>query len=323
MANLGTRSWTTDAGGLFRSCFTIPLDENEMQAASKLHKLMRMVRKCLLIPSLLYFAAVVITPQARGEIRMLAITSAAGFMPGLPQPGSLATAFCTGLTGISGVIPANSNPLPHSIQGVGVVVGGIDAPLLAVADFGGYQQINFQVPWEATGGGPVSIAQGPDASERTFGVTPTGWAIFFTNAAKYAVAQHASDYRLVTPTDPARLGEWIVAYATNLGRVQNPPASGAMALADPLSPVLFGGAVPLLLLLSPLQSVYAETGYIGLTPGSVGVYQINFRLPENVPAGNVELQMETVRDCGFFFQQGCGRGLVRTDSLGAMLPVAR
>jgi len=75
------------------------------------------------------------------------VTSAASFHIGLPARGSIGTIFCTGLI-VKGVIPATTVPLPFTLGGVTVTVGGARAPLFAVAALSGYQQINFEVPQE-------------------------------------------------------------------------------------------------------------------------------------------------------------------------------
>jgi len=66
--------------------------------------------------------AAVVAPL-HGAIRVLAVTTAAGFAPGMPRPGSLGSIFCTGLSGETGVR---------------VVFATGDAPILAVANLGTY-----------------------------------------------------------------------------------------------------------------------------------------------------------------------------------------
>ena len=78
----------------------------------------------------------------------LVVASGVTFEPGLPNNGGFATAFLSGLN-LSGIIAAQGTPLPLSLAGVTVDVCGAPAPLYAVADLNGYQQINFQVPWES------------------------------------------------------------------------------------------------------------------------------------------------------------------------------
>jgi uncharacterized protein (TIGR03437 family) len=259
---------------------------------------------------------VVVSPHLCGEIRLAAVTSSANFVPGLPAPGSLASAFCTGLTGFDGIITA-SLPLPFSLAGVQVLVGGTPAPILALANLGGYQQINFQVPWESLGNSDVTIIFGADRATLT-STLPERWDVFYIDSSGNLAAQHASDYRPVTPADPAHPGEWIVAYATNLGPVDHAPATGSPALSDPLSPLAKGYDTYTALLSG--QGIVSN--YMGLVPGAVGLYQVNVRIPSDYADANPTLIMQKVRDCGFFFNPPCGRGVTITTSPGAALPFA-
>jgi hypothetical protein len=96
--------------------------------------------------SQLMLIALFMVQTATAQIRVLAISDSAGFTPGLPAVGSLASVGLVGLTGINGVQSATGYPLPYNLAGVSVRVDGTDAPILAVADMGVYQQINIQVP---------------------------------------------------------------------------------------------------------------------------------------------------------------------------------
>src|ERR1035441_306660 len=84
---------------------------------------------------------------AQCQIGNIVVTNAASFQLGMPPDGSIGTIFCTGIV-IPGLVTAQSIPLPFSLAGVTVSVGGLAAPLFAVADLGGFQQINFQAPSE-------------------------------------------------------------------------------------------------------------------------------------------------------------------------------
>jgi len=57
-------------------------------------------------------------------------------------------------------------------------------------------------------------------------------------------------------------------------------------------------------------------------PGAVGIYQINFRIPEHPPSGDAIIYLRKNVDCGFFFLQGCGRSLTALQ-LGAKLPIGQ
>ncbi len=258
---------------------------------------------------------VAVSPLSCGEIRILAVTTSASFASGLPAPGSLATVFCAGLTGITDVVSASGSPLPGTLAGVRVTFGGglSVAPILAVADFPGYQQVNFQVPWDAgVNPGPVILSQGSDSAEIPQSAAP--WGQFFTDSEGFAIAQHVSAYRLVTRDDPARPGEWIAAYGSNFGNVSMPPPTGFAAPLDRLSPLDSGRDFPwqysVILQGAGAASVPVSVSYnfIGLAPGMVGVYQINFKTPDSASAPDTQLSLSRSRNCGFFFVPGCGRG---------------
>ncbi|MEO8593317.1 MAG: hypothetical protein ABI759_08345 [Candidatus Solibacter sp.] len=274
-----------------------------------------------------------VTLPLYGEIRILAITSAANFATGTLLPGSLASVFCTGLQ-VPALATPDGMPLPRTLAGVKVTVQGVDAPILAIASLAGgtYQQINVQLPWEL----PVSltspaygvVTQG-DASGHFLWSGFTGlWPVFFSNVAGYAVAQHASDLRLVTPADPARPGEWIAVYATNLGPVANQPADGYPAPTQPLAAVAptptsyryyFG---PVVGDSGSYTSTRLASNYMGLVPGLAGLYQVNVQVPGGQPSGDLVFQIVDLWDCGFFFSQSCGRSLVTAAaSMAAKIPV--
>jgi uncharacterized protein (TIGR03437 family) len=137
--------------------------------------------------SLFVFLAVLAIHTASAQIRVLAVTDAATFTPGLPFSGSLATVFCTGLTGITGVQSAANYPLPDQIAGVSVTINGTSAPLLAVADSGGYQQINIQVPslpglTGVFGPQTIEVAQLGQTGSSQF-QWPSSWGVFFTGSS--------------------------------------------------------------------------------------------------------------------------------------------
>jgi uncharacterized protein (TIGR03437 family) len=76
------------------------------------------------------------------------VVNAASYAQGL-VPGGIASIFGLGLTPINGIANAASQPLPTALQGTSVTVNGVPAPLFAVANVQGQEQINFLVPAEA------------------------------------------------------------------------------------------------------------------------------------------------------------------------------
>ena len=243
------------------------------------------------------------------QIQVLAVESATA-KPGLPDAGSLATIYVTGLQGIQGVLTGSGVPLPTTLGGVRIAFGSVSAPLLAVVNIedGGqsHQQINFQVPY-VRDGNPL-VLQGSQSAPIATSRGP--WGQFFTTSF-----QHASDYRPVTFSDPPKAGEWIIVYGTNFGEVVNPPDSGFPAPADrlvPVSPNLPGGQLPWnfrLRLDTVTSEIPLEFGFMGLAPGKVGVYQINFRMPDPLPRGRAWIHLQRVGFCEIHKSAGCADNL--------------
>jgi uncharacterized protein (TIGR03437 family) len=264
------------------------------------------------------FLCVAFSPLVCGEIRVLAVTTSAAFVHGMPSRGSLATLFCTGLQGITGIVSASQTPLPRMLADVRVTIGKHDAPLLAVADLGAFQIVNFQVPWEGEDP-PFTVSQGANSTVFTANQAP--WGQFFIYPSGDAIAQHDSDGRLVTPVDPARPDEWITLYGTNFGGVVPQPPTGVPAAWDPLSYLNQSGMDRVLLTQSG-QDSFLTPSFIGLAPGTVGVYQVTVHMPRDLEPGKATLVLQEAEFCGFFFTPGCGRGFTyNTNSTPAKLPV--
>lgn len=255
----------------------------------------------------------------RAEIRNVVVTSGASFEPGLPPRGSIAAVFCTGLEDIDGVVSAATQPLPTELAGVRVRVGGAAAPLFAVASVGAYQQINFQVPWEAVfndleQNAEVVVEQKGNqatvqpllrlATRRQWIGQGTPGDFFRLPGTNYGVFQHAADYALVTPENPASAGETIIAYLSGMPGTTPGVPTGQPAPFQPLA-IVPRGAFPqgtfddywLLIAkppvdANPVPQKSAEILFIGLSPGSVGVYQINFVLPKPLDPGLKTVTLE-------------------------------
>jgi uncharacterized protein (TIGR03437 family) len=259
---------------------------------------------------------------AYAQIGNMVVTSGASFEPGLPSPGSMASVFCTGLEGIEATVSAQSLPLPLELAGVRVSVGGAPAPLFTVASHGAYQQINFQVPREATfmepGGrdwrGEVVVEQGGKQGRTVVAVGVQAEFFRMPENYWYGVFQHASDYSLVTAGNPAKPGETVIGYLTGT-HVTNPQvATGHPAPYEPVAEVrrynlgFMGKDVYNVGLGTPVQPVdlteytRVEMLFLGLSPGSVGVAQVNFTLPATMEPG-LKLVRLTREQCG-----PCGPG---------------
>lgn len=170
-------------------------------------------------------------------------------------------------------------PLPTLAGGTSVIIGGLEAPLFYV----GPSQIDAMVPFELTPGKQYQVivsANGalttPDSV--TLSSTAPGLAAF---ADGTIIAQH-SDGSLVTASAPAARGEYLVMYSSGLGLTNNPVVTGA---ASPTSPL----ATPVNDVSVTIGGASANVAFAGLTPGLVGLYQINFQVPSNAPSGDLPL----------------------------------
>jgi uncharacterized protein (TIGR03437 family) len=217
-----------------------------------------------------------------------AIVNAASFEEGI-SPGDLVTIFGENLTTISGAVIAQTNPLPNELAGVQVYISGIPAPLYSVADVNGEDQISLQVPYEAP--------TGPKAAEVQ--VIDQGFMVadFFTDSftedpgifvydGNYAIAQ-ASDYSLIGPNNPAIPGEPLVLWVTGLGPLDMDLVDG---YGSPTNP-------PFAETMDPFQVIVdnenCEVFFSGLAPGFVGLYQVNFYVPQDAASGNLQIYIQS------------------------------
>ena len=179
----------------------------------------------------------------------------------------------------SGTFQPTTIPLPTSMNGTQVIIGGTPAPLYFVSP----GQINAQLPFELTSGNQYSVLimvngalTTPDSV--TLSQATPGMAAFGDGTL---IAQHG-DGTLVSASSPAKSGEYLVAYLAGMGPTNAEPASGA---ASPVSPLALPMAMPTL----TINGAPYPIAFAGLTPGLVGLYQMNFQVPAGLPAGDITL----------------------------------
>jgi uncharacterized protein (TIGR03437 family) len=189
-----------------------------------------------------------------------AITNAASYEPGI-SPGGMATIFGTRLGG----------------ENARVLVGGRRAEVL----YGGDTQLNFIVPENLAEGVSDVVVQSGNAVSPPIQVAVRALqpGIFVVDPAAELGAVTRAGSWLNTSEDPAGAGEIVSIYVTGLG-----PLQFSSALAETLArpEVRIGGTV-------------AEISYSGLAPGFVGLYQINARVPDGIPAGLTTLSVTVAR----------------------------
>jgi uncharacterized protein (TIGR03437 family) len=209
------------------------------------------------------------------------VASAATYESALPMaPGSIVSIFGDRLAGEVKV--AGTNRLPQEIDTTAVLLNGNAIPLYFIAP----TQINALLPYDlASGNAALQIRRGDQVSgQLTLRVAAQAPGIFTLNegGSGAAVAVDALTNEVISERNPALAGRYMVVYATGLGRLQNPLATGeipATANEAAVRPVLTlnGTSVPVL--------------YAGVTPGFLGLYQVNFQIPANLGAGTYPLRL--------------------------------
>jgi uncharacterized protein (TIGR03437 family) len=198
---------------------------------------------------------------------------------GALAPGTVAQVYGDNLA--IGPLSATSTPLPTALQGVEAVIGGLKAPIYFISK----NQLTIQIPSELPPNqthfailavnNRLSIPQPVDLVPYT-----PGTAAFSDGRL---VAQHP-DYSLVDSDNPAKPGEPLVIYLVGMGATNPPVSSGAGSPFSPPAGLISGVALT-------LDGQAADVRFAGLTPGGVGLYQINFLVPANARSGNLDVEI--------------------------------
>jgi uncharacterized protein (TIGR03437 family) len=174
-------------------------------------------------------------------------------------------------------------PVPTTLGGTSVVIGGIPAPVTFVSP----GQIDAQVPFELPQGQPYQVivnANGalttPDSFEA--GATSPGLSVQTSGLVR---ANH-QDGTAVSEAAPAKPGEFISVYLVGMGATDVPVSSGA---ASPGSPVANASNVPTV----TLNDEPVTFDFAGLSPGLVGVYQVNLQIPADAADGDLVLTLSS------------------------------
>ena len=142
-------------------------------------------------------------------------------------------------------------------------------------------QINAQMPLDIKPGlASVVVTTGIQSSNAAAIVVPAGPTpgIFLIGGTTNRAVLQNPDFSVNSSTSPAHIGDTVVGYFTGGGAV-NPAGPLVTGAGSPggLSPVT-GTPVSV-----TVAGVPATVNYIGLTPTLVGVYQVNFVIPQVAP----------------------------------------
>ncbi|HEY1756516.1 MAG TPA: hypothetical protein VGG72_14035 [Bryobacteraceae bacterium] len=195
---------------------------------------------------------------------------------GALAPGTWAQVYGANLSGYTGT--TSGSPIPTAFQNTQLVVGGRLAPLYYLSS----GQLVAEIPEELTPGqqfSAVEVTNGALTLPISIDVVPQVPGVATYADGVTLNAQHL-DFTSVTAASPAHPGETVIAYLEGMG-VTNPPVlSGVAAPANPLAYTA----------IQPTVTVNHENAAIvfaGLSPGIVGVYQIDFTVPATAATGNL------------------------------------
>jgi uncharacterized protein (TIGR03437 family) len=172
---------------------------------------------------------------------------------------------------------ATSPPLPAQLGTTSVTINGVAAPLYYVSP----NQINAQVPFEVAAGEAVVLVTSNAIASPGAAVNITPVAPGITeDPAGHAVVVN-TDGSVNGPANPAKPGQLVTAYGTGQGPLNMPVATGAAAPSNPLATTVSPTTVT-------VGGVPVTVQFNGLTPTAVGLWQLNFAVP-NLPPGNYPL----------------------------------
>ncbi|MFN0110243.1 MAG: sulfatase-like hydrolase/transferase, partial [Blastocatellia bacterium] len=238
----------------------------------------------LLIAFLLFFAVIATTTTKKSasayQGATIALVNAASY-ESVIAPGSIAALFGNGFA--TQIQSATGLPLPTTLAGVSVKIGGKLAPLFFVSP----SQINLQAPSGISAGnatvevfinnsatptqtGTVTVA---DASPGLFTINASG------RGQAVALNGDLSPNGTVGQLPNARAesaGGVVILFATGIGAT-NPAVTDGQAA--PASPLANGTSVTTV----TVGRLDAAVLFSGLSPGFVGLWQINVQLPDSLP----------------------------------------
>jgi uncharacterized protein (TIGR03437 family) len=219
------------------------------------------------------------------------VVSNGTFAAGAPvAPGELVIVQGEQFT-MGSAVSAQTFPLGTSLGGASVYVNGVAAPIYYVAAStagspGG--QITFQMPYDVPAGqATVRVDRNDNATVQTGNtisvqVQSTAPALLSYDGFALATFTDYVSFPVpmgnLIPGHPATAGDILIFYGLGFGQT-SPPATEGIA-ADGLTNVpnavmVFGQG-------AQSMSVSATPSYCGLTPGSVGLYQVNVTVPAGI-----------------------------------------
>jgi uncharacterized protein (TIGR03437 family) len=225
-----------------------------------------------------------VPPPPPPQVSTSGVVNGASFgQNGQVSPGEIISVF--GSTLATAPTPNSGFPLPTTLAGIKLTMGGVDMPLF----FAGTAQVNAQVPTTLAPNTQASlVARAFNGTTETADSIPVTVTVAANTPGIFIAAESGAPnqgailnnpgLQVVDSAHPATTGDVVTIYCTGLGATTPTPATGEpSAAAQATNPVTvtFGTAAPM------------AAQYAGLTPGLVGLYQVNVTVPAGLTPGSL------------------------------------
>jgi len=192
-------------------------------------------------------------------------------------PGGLVSIYGDNMSPVN--VATKQIPLPTALGESCLTVNGNPLPLVFVSD----KQINAQLPFNLAGNVTLILRTPGGVSDSfNFTILPTAPGVFRQNVEGLSdpvpSIVNGRNGLLATGSNPVRRGDRITIYLTGMGRTTPQIAEG---LPSPASPLAHASVQPTV----TLGGHELPIEFAGLTPGQVGINQINALIPREVPLG--------------------------------------
>jgi uncharacterized protein (TIGR03437 family) len=179
-------------------------------------------------------------------------------------------------TKLGGDAVASSMPLPYILGNTCVTLNNVPLPLFMTSD----GQINAQVPPEMATANYNLVVRAIDRNmagpPQQITVSKYAPAVFVDPVSGQAAILHA-DGRFVTKDHPANRDEPLVMFAGGLGLTTGGKVTGGNP--SPVSPLAVTATVQVFFGDPSFKQAEVIVDWSGLTPGYIGLYQLNLRVP--------------------------------------------
>jgi uncharacterized protein (TIGR03437 family) len=192
-------------------------------------------------------------------------------------PGGLLEVLGTQLSPTN--LATSQMPLPTALANSCLTVNGQPIPIIFVSP----TEINAQMPFQAIGN-VTMVVHTPGGTSDNFNlvIPPTAPAVFMSGVAgpetNLPTVIDTANNLLATDSNPVHRGDTLVIYLTGMGQTNPLINAGVPSPGAPLASALTPPTVQ-------LGGQNLSVSYAGLSPGEVGVYQINVSVPSTAPQG--------------------------------------